>query len=48
MKLKRLYEKMNRIDEALVRLTHRQIHKARAVENKNHLHFIYFNRICQI
>ena len=24
MKLKRLYEKMNRIDEALVRLTHRQ------------------------
>lgn len=26
MKLKRLYEKMNRIDEALVRFTHRQIH----------------------
>ena len=26
MKLKRLYEKMNRIDEALVRLTYRQIH----------------------
>lgn len=26
MKLKRLFEKMNRIDEALARLAHRQIH----------------------